>query len=94
MLTFLRTAVNFLFLLGFVLLPCLSPWLGDIHSKISQSLSECLLGLDGPQGWGEPWGAHWAPSQLTLTRACYFPFQGCCFSLMGSLLRKVCPSPK
>lgn len=60
MLTFLRPAVNFLFLLGFVSLLRLSPWLGDIQSRISQSLSQCL---DSPQGWEQPWGSHWAPSQ-------------------------------
>lgn len=37
--TFLRTTVNFLFLLGFLLLPCLSPLLEEIHSKNSQSFS-------------------------------------------------------
>lgn len=80
-LTFLRTAVNFLFLLGFVWLPCLSPWLGHIHSKTSLSLSQCLLRLESPQGWEQP-GEH---TGLPLSSACCFPFQGCCLSLMGSL---------
>lgn len=48
--------------------------------------------LERPQGWEQPWGS----SELALRRAESWccPSQGCCFSLMGSLLRKVCPSPQ
>lgn len=91
-LTFLRTAVNFLFLLGLCVasLPECFAW-GHPQQTVPV-LGWVFVELESPQGWEQPWGS----SQLALRRAesCYCPFQGCCFCLMGSLLSKVCPSPQ